>query len=456
MYPHREALISRPSSTLRAPFSPPSQRRRKSAQPSHQVRQEAATSTSFRKVSANTTEISFESSAVSTSKGGATKGKGKGKGRDKGKNKDTGKGKGKGKQKSQPPEDASSSSDLPESITAALGRGTHDHSPHTHSAVADNDDNGGDNSGDDGSDDSGDNGDDNSEDNGGNDSDDSISEIRTIDNDMDLNPNDVSVEWQQAAAMRMDMKATLFQFMALRSDPFTIDQKPNQLLELIQWMVQLLFPDKVFTVTRKCILYKNLRQAILSWRSYFLKVPTRCVSAELRRKNLAVCTNGVVSFIDEKNKDEVIKFVNKLVDSGRAFYKLPSKNAVDRRGPYQSVLVLRTFVSAYAKKIKQSLLRKMYPKEIFPFPSGALLLAGYGVHLALSQFNSGEYISASFSEDASPKILEGHVRNVKAFTKEDEDDFLESIARYVPSVAPRRRVSSAFTSVPMIVSFHRR
>ena len=76
-------------------------------------------------------------------------------------------------------------------------------------------------------------------------------------------------------------------------------------------------------------------------------------------------------------------------------------------------------------------------------------------HIALSQFDTGEFLSGSFAEDAAPKLLNSHRRNLKYFTEEDKADFLESIAAFAPKATPFTQPSSAFTSVPIIASFHR-
>lgn len=177
----------------------------------------------------------------------------------------------------------------------------------------------------------------------GNLSDDNIDLIRTLDNGMDRDPDDISDEWQKVAAMHIDMKATLFQFMGLHRDTFTIDQKTDhQLLDLIQWEVSILFPHKKFVVTRSCTLYHNvsllhttheneliclvqLRQAVLSWCGYFLKAATRYVSGCLQRKKLARCTDGIALHIHKKKK-HVIEWVHKITKNSIAFYKTPNSN----------------------------------------------------------------------------------------------------------------------------------
>lgn len=134
--------------------------------------------------------------------------------------------------------------------------------------------------------------------------------------------------------------------------------------------------------------------------------------------------------------------------------------------------MITTYVNSHTKKIRQSFLHKMYNKDSFGFPSGAVLLAIYAVyfylylelipltcvmpqtHIALSQFDTGEFLGGSFAEDAAPKLLNSHRRNLKYFTEEDKADFLESVTVFAPKTTPFTRPSSAFTSVPVIASFY--
>ena len=83
---------------------------------------------------------------------------------------------------------------------------------------------------------------------------------RVYDNAMDLDPDNISVEWQKHAAQRPDVKATVFHFTGMHADVFTITDGTSQVFfNLVKLIIDVKFPHKNFVLEVGCVFYQKVR-----------------------------------------------------------------------------------------------------------------------------------------------------------------------------------------------------
>ncbi|KAJ3478370.1 hypothetical protein NLI96_g9801 [Meripilus lineatus] len=263
-----------------------------------------------------------------------------------------------------------------------------------------------------------------------------------------------SEDWQKEVSKDSVFRATVMHYYGLLDDPWinNIYTTENLMPEVLQDMINSLYPEREFTVTNECLLAQNVRILLSDWRSYFFKCSDRIVTSVFTDPE-----RNILQAIGEQFKSLDVPAVAALahdsITNGTALYRHPDPNLELCKGPYQSQYILETYVASFQKKIEGSRLSDVYDSESFPFPFGALELATFAVHLAFSQFETGKYIHARFSKKTNMKLWSGHCTNIQhKLSNKDRSAFLKAVKRYQPRDIPAATPSNAFVTVPSINS----
>ncbi|KAI1783346.1 hypothetical protein LXA43DRAFT_1102646 [Ganoderma leucocontextum] len=198
----------------------------------------------------------------------------------------------------------------------------------------------------------------------------------------------------------LEAKTLTWSKRSAKPEPTTNAEKPRYLIDVLQEMVDSLYPREFQKLEQTDLLIRVARQRILNWRRAFYERATKVVKAGYQEFKLKH---------PKATKADIKTWAIKAVDpdTGLAFWEtLPTCEDPMAHGNLQSVYVLTTF-APHINAVADSHFEDHQP------PISALSLALAAVDFAFSAYRTGEYVAPKdkFDQEGVGKISDWYLKD---------------------------------------------